>query len=77
GPAESDPGILAASGLVAGEGLAGVLVAGLVALGVVGKSKPPLLAGLLGEAGALILAAGICFLLYRASRDRSARAATD
>src|SRR5205814_5213005 len=32
GPWQTDPGILAASGLVAGEGLAGVLVAGLVAL---------------------------------------------
>lgn len=71
-PAEGDPGILAASGLVAGEGLAGVLIAGLVALGWVGKSQPPLLGGLLGEAGTLLLAAGVCFLLYRASRDGSA-----
>ena len=34
---ESDPGVLAASGLVAGEGLAGVAVAGLVAAGVAPK----------------------------------------
>ena len=33
-----DPGVLAASGLVAGEGLAGVLVAALVATGVVGEA---------------------------------------
>jgi hypothetical protein len=30
-PAESDPGVLAASGMIAGEGLAGVLIAFLVA----------------------------------------------
>jgi putative OPT family oligopeptide transporter len=68
---DGDPGVLAASGLVAGEGLAGVLIAALVALGVVGKSKPPLLGGVLGEAGALLLAAAICLLLYRASREGS------
>ena len=34
---ESDPGVLAASGLVAGEGLAGVAVAGLVAAGLAPK----------------------------------------
>ncbi|HUD72032.1 MAG TPA: oligopeptide transporter, OPT family [Dongiaceae bacterium] len=69
---EGDPGVLAASGLVAGEGLAGVLIAGLVALGVIGKSNPPLLGGIAGEAGALLLAAAVCGLLYRASRDGSA-----
>jgi putative OPT family oligopeptide transporter len=67
-PAESDPGVLAASGLVAGEGLAGVLIAGLVASGLVGKSRPPLLEGIAGETGALLLAAAVCWLLYRASR---------
>ena len=43
--AESDAGVLAASGLVAGEGLAGVLVAALVALGVASKGRPPLVGG--------------------------------
>jgi putative OPT family oligopeptide transporter len=71
-PAEGDPGVLAASGLVAGEGLAGVLIAGLVALGVIGKSRPPALGGVAGEAGALLLAAVVCWMLYRASRDGSA-----
>jgi putative OPT family oligopeptide transporter len=32
-PAENDPGVLAASGMVAGEGLAGVVIAALVAIG--------------------------------------------
>ena len=36
---QSDPGILAASGLVAGEALAGVLIAELVALGAAPKER--------------------------------------
>ena len=43
--------MLAASGLVAGEGLAGVVVAGLVAVGVAPKAMDPRLGGLAGEAG--------------------------
>ena len=69
--AGGDPGILAASGLVAGEGLAGVLVAALVGLGAVPKSKPPLLGGHIGEAAVLLFAAAICFFLHRAGRSRS------
>jgi putative OPT family oligopeptide transporter len=64
----SDPGILAASGLVAGEGLAGVLVAALVATGVAPKAMDPRLGGLPGELAALLLAGGFCFFLYRAGR---------
>ncbi len=64
---ETDPGILAASGLVAGEGLAGVLVAALVATGVAEKSREPLLAGLAGELGALALVAAVGVFLYRAA----------
>jgi putative OPT family oligopeptide transporter len=62
----ADPGVLAASGLVAGEGLAGVLVAGLVAAGVVERSRPPLLAGAPGEFAALVVAAALCAFLWRA-----------
>jgi putative OPT family oligopeptide transporter len=74
GPSEGDPGVLAASGLVAGEGLAGVLIAGLVALGLVGKSRPPLVSGVAGEIGALLLVAAIGAFLFRAGRanDRPA-----
>jgi putative OPT family oligopeptide transporter len=71
GDATGDPGVLAASGLVAGEGLAGILVAGLVAAGVVGKEQPARLGGLAGDAGALLLAAVVCLFLYRAGRSRS------
>jgi len=55
---EGNPGVLAASGLVAGEGLAGVAIAGLVASGMVAKDVAPRLAGSVGQvaAGAAILA---------------------
>jgi putative OPT family oligopeptide transporter len=72
-PAESDGGVLAASGLVAGEGLAGVLVAGLVALGIAPKGRPPLAGGLPGEvltAGLILL---VCWFLVAAGRSRAAR----
>jgi putative OPT family oligopeptide transporter len=72
GAGESDPGILAASGLVAGEGLAGVLVAGLVAGGVAPRSGDPWLPGVAGEAAALVAAALVCFFLFRAGRTRGA-----
>jgi putative OPT family oligopeptide transporter len=68
---ESDPGILAASGLVAGEGLAGVLVAALVATGLAPKAMDPRLGGLPGEVVALTLAAAFCYFLYRAGRSRA------
>jgi putative OPT family oligopeptide transporter len=64
---ESDPGILAASGLVAGEGLAGVLIAGLVAGNIAPKSMEPLIPGM---AGSLLAVAAIflcCLFLYRAA----------
>ena len=65
-PGETDPGVLAASGLVAGEGLAGVLVAGLIALAPSLKSHPPRLSGALGEAAALLLVGLLCLFLLRA-----------
>jgi putative OPT family oligopeptide transporter len=68
---EADRGLLAASGLVAGEGLAGVLVAGLVAGGIAPRSRPPLVGG--GAGGVLTLAAlaGICVFLAWAGARRS------
>src|SRR5262245_33454044 len=52
---QSDPGILAASGLVAGEALSGVLIAGLVAMGAAPRSRAPLLTSPVG--GVAVLAA--------------------
>jgi putative OPT family oligopeptide transporter len=66
---DTDPGILAASGLVAGEGLAGVLVAALVAAGAAPKSLPPRLPGLAGELAALAAVLLVCVFLYRAGRS--------
>jgi uncharacterized oligopeptide transporter (OPT) family protein len=70
--ATSDPGILAASGLVAGEGLAGVVAAALVALGWVPKSKPPFLDGVTGEIAVLASIAVVCWFLYAAAKARKA-----
>jgi putative OPT family oligopeptide transporter len=63
---EVDAGVLAASGLVAGEGLAGVLVAGLVAAQVVPRSMPPRLDGSIGELAVVGLLVVVSLFLYRA-----------
>jgi len=70
GEREGDPGVLAASGLVAGEGLAGVVVAGLVAAGLAPKELAPRLGGLAGETAALAVAVAVCFFLFRGGRSR-------
>lgn len=66
---QSDPGILAASGLVAGEGLAGVLVAGLVAANVAPKTMEPILHGLPGELVAVAVILAVCYFLHRGARS--------
>lgn len=65
---EGDPGILAASGLVAGEGLAGVLVAGLVAAGIAPRGLPPRIPGPAGQAASILVLALLCAFLVRAGR---------
>jgi putative OPT family oligopeptide transporter len=67
---QSDPGILAASGLVAGEALSGVLIAGLVALEAAPRSRAPLLAGPVGAVAVVAVVGLLCFFLYRAGRGR-------
>jgi uncharacterized oligopeptide transporter (OPT) family protein len=67
---EGDPGVLAASGLVAGEGLAGVAVAVLVAAGVSAKSMAPRIPGAAGEVVGLAVVAAVSLFLYRAARSR-------
>ncbi|MEO8190585.1 MAG: oligopeptide transporter, OPT family [Acidobacteriota bacterium] len=68
---EGDPGILAASGLVAGEGLAGVLVAGLVAAGVAPRSMAPRIPGAIGQGLTFVALALVCGFLAIAGRRRS------
>ncbi len=65
-----DQGILAASGLVAGEGLAGILVAGLVTAQIVPRSLPPRFDGTAGAIVVIVLIASTCVFLYRAGRAR-------
>jgi putative OPT family oligopeptide transporter len=67
-PGDSDPGILAASGLVAGEGLAGVLVAALVAFGVAARSLAPRIPGVAGVAVTVAVLLGLAAFLVRAAR---------
>ena len=69
--ASADTGVLAASGLVAGEGLAGVLVAALVATGVVSKPATKLPPSEAGIAVALTVALLILAFLHRGGRARS------
>jgi putative OPT family oligopeptide transporter len=66
----ADPGILAASGLVAGEGLAGVVLAGLVAAQVVPRAMDPRLPGSAGDVAVLSILLAVGLFLYRAGRAR-------
>jgi putative OPT family oligopeptide transporter len=66
-----DPGVLAASGLVAGEGLAGVLVAALVAVGWIPKTRPTILAGAVGEVAVLATVGLVCWFLLRAAARKA------
>jgi len=81
-PPESDPGVLAASGMIAGEGLAGVLIAFLVAGSGRFAGLRDALAGvhfaardfthLAGPAATvlgIVVVLAVCALLYRAGRD--------
>jgi hypothetical protein len=71
---EFDSGVLAASGLVAGEGLAGVAVAFLAWRGWIPKVREPWIAGLPGETLGLLVAGAIALLLAVASRPVARRA---
>jgi putative OPT family oligopeptide transporter len=70
----ADPGILAASGLVAGEGLAGVLVAGLVAAQLVPRAMAPRLSGVAGDLAVVAMLVGVGLFLYRGGRSAYAAA---
>jgi putative OPT family oligopeptide transporter len=87
GAREGDPGILAASGMIAGEGLAGVAVAGLVAAQTTSKESSWSrwleswhfagrdFAWITGPAGivlGIVLVLGVSALLYRAGRSGEA-----
>ncbi len=58
---------------MAGEGLAGVLVAGLVAAKIAPKSVEPLIGGLSGELASAVMILAVCYFLYRASLSQGKR----
>jgi putative OPT family oligopeptide transporter len=72
GKALSDPGVLAASGLVAGEALTGLVLAGLKAAGWIAAEREPLVAGVPGDLGLLAGVGLVGAFLWRAGR-RAAR----
>jgi uncharacterized oligopeptide transporter (OPT) family protein len=66
----SDPGVLAASGLVAGEALTGLAVAAAAAAWPELRERAPLLAGGAGPKATLAVAALVCGFLWLAARRR-------
>ena len=68
---DSDPGILAASGLVAGEGLAGIAIAAAAALKWIPKSADPRVGGLPGELLTLAVIVAVLGFLHLAGRSSS------
>lgn len=66
---ESDPGVLGASGMIAGEGLAGVALAFLIAGLKMSTKEGPKITGVLAVALGIGIVLGICWLLYAAGRD--------
>jgi putative OPT family oligopeptide transporter len=73
GELKNDPGILAASGFVAGEGLAGVLIAFLAFENWIPKARPPIVGGAVGAILALVVTLLLCLLLYAAGRREQER----
>lgn len=65
---ESDPGVLAASGLVAGEGLAGIGIAALAFFDWIARDRAPHLGGFWGSFGSLLLVLGVSLFLAHAAR---------
>jgi putative OPT family oligopeptide transporter len=66
---DSDPGILAASGLVAGEGLAGIAIAAAAALKWIPKSAEARIGGLPGELLTLTVILAVLGFLHLAGRS--------
>ncbi|MCI0413044.1 oligopeptide transporter, OPT family [bacterium] len=65
----SNAGVLCASGLIAGEGIAGIALAISVGAGLVSKQKTILISGLAGDLASLILTFLVMTLLYSAARS--------
>ncbi|HVG25764.1 MAG TPA: oligopeptide transporter, OPT family [Thermoanaerobaculia bacterium] len=68
---ESDPGVLAASGMIAGEGLTGVLIAVAAAFGYK-AGDDPIVGGVTGRILGSVVVLAVCALLYKAGRSIAA-----
>jgi putative OPT family oligopeptide transporter len=68
-PPGATAGVLAASGLVAGEGLAGVVIAALFGGNLVARPAAPVIGGPAGDAIATLVAVGTIAFLVVAARD--------
>jgi putative OPT family oligopeptide transporter len=66
---QNDPGVLAASGLVAGEGLAGILVALLAWRQIIPKTATPKVIGVPGEILTALATLALCAFLVLAARS--------
>ncbi|HEX6087492.1 MAG TPA: oligopeptide transporter, OPT family [Thermoanaerobaculia bacterium] len=65
---DSDAGVLGASGMIAGEGLAGVLIAILVTTAGLNVKRDPHITGTLAIVIGIAIVLAVCALLYRAGR---------
>jgi putative OPT family oligopeptide transporter len=66
---DNDPGVLGASGMIAGEGLTGVLIAFIAGTGLITRDTP-LMEGVPGIIGGIVIVIAVCALLYRAGRSK-------
>jgi putative OPT family oligopeptide transporter len=70
---ESNAGVLCASGLIAGEGLAGITIAGAVALGLVSKEVKTMMVGTAADLAALAVTVFVLLLLYYSGAGSKAK----
>jgi putative OPT family oligopeptide transporter len=68
---QGDPGVLCASGLIAGEGIAGIAVAAQAWIQGKKPQAPPLVGGVPGELLAALLVVGVLLLVRQAARSRT------
>jgi uncharacterized oligopeptide transporter (OPT) family protein len=68
GKGESNAGVLCASGLIAGEGLAGITIAAAVAFNLVSKETKTLVTGMVADIAALAVMLMVVAILYAASQ---------
>jgi putative OPT family oligopeptide transporter len=70
GKGESSAGVLCASGFIAGEGLAGIAIAGSVGAGLVSKDAKVMLTQGVGISASLLVIGIVVALLYLASKEK-------